>query len=88
MYCKQTNTKCSYIQSTNNHNFYETKEITIIVSTKLDASHTEEIYIKAEAYMSLHCSPGVELRGKRFTVCTKIAIILGTVRFTIRGGRL
>ena len=30
----------------------------------------------------------VEVRGKRFTVCTKIAIILGTVRFTIRGGRL
>ena len=28
------------------------------------------------------------LRGKRFTVCTEIAIILGTVRFTIRGGRL
>ena len=25
------------------------------------------------------------LRGKRFTVCTEIAIILGTVRFTIRG---
>jgi hypothetical protein len=30
----------------------------------------------------------VEVRGKRFTVCTKIVIILGTVRFTIRGGRL
>ena len=28
------------------------------------------------------------LRGKRFTVCTEIVIILGTVRFTIRGGRL
>ena len=28
------------------------------------------------------------LRGKRFTVCTEIAIILGTVRFMIRGGRL
>jgi len=28
------------------------------------------------------------LRGKRFTVCTEIAIILWTVRFTIRGGRL
>ena len=28
------------------------------------------------------------LRGKQFTVCTEIAIILGTVRFTIRGGRL
>ena len=28
------------------------------------------------------------LRGKRFTVCTEITIILGTVRFTIRGGRL
>ena len=28
------------------------------------------------------------LRGKRFTVCTEIAIILGTVRFTIRGGHL
>jgi hypothetical protein len=30
----------------------------------------------------------IDLRGKRFTVCTEIAIILGTVRFTIRGGRL
>jgi hypothetical protein len=28
------------------------------------------------------------LRGKRFTVCTEITIILGTVWFTIRGGRL
>ena len=28
------------------------------------------------------------LSGKRFTVCTEIAIILGTLRFTIRGGRL
>ena len=30
----------------------------------------------------------IELRGKRFTVCTEIAIIFGTVRFRIRGGRL
>jgi hypothetical protein len=29
-----------------------------------------------------------KLRGKRFTVFTEIVIILGTVRFTIRGGRL
>jgi hypothetical protein len=29
-----------------------------------------------------------KLRGKRFTVCTKIVIILGTVRFMICGGRL
>ena len=28
------------------------------------------------------------VRGKRITVCTEIAIILGMVRFTIRGGRL
>jgi hypothetical protein len=28
------------------------------------------------------------VRGKRFTVCTEISIILGTVRFTIRGGFL
>jgi hypothetical protein len=28
------------------------------------------------------------IRGKRFTVCTEIVIILGMVRFTIRGGRL
>ena len=28
------------------------------------------------------------LRGKRFTVCTEIVIILGTVRFTMHGGRL
>jgi hypothetical protein len=28
------------------------------------------------------------LRGKRFTVCTEITIILGMVRFMIRGGRL
>jgi hypothetical protein len=38
------------------------------------------------------CSLGFYLqntiRGKRFTVCTEIVIILGTVRFTIRGGRL
>ena len=27
-------------------------------------------------------------KGKRFTICTEIAIILGTVWFTIRGGRL
>ena len=27
-------------------------------------------------------------RGKRFTVCTEIAMILEMVRFTIRGGRL
>ena len=32
--------------------------------------------------------PAYLLRGKRFTVCTEIAIILGTVRFTIRGGHL
>ena len=30
----------------------------------------------------------LRLRGKQFTVCTEIAIILGTVRFTIRGGCL
>jgi hypothetical protein len=30
----------------------------------------------------------IPLREKRFTVCTEITIILGTVRFTIRGGRL
>ena len=30
----------------------------------------------------------LKIRGKRFTVCTEITIILGTVRFTIRGGRL
>ena len=29
-----------------------------------------------------------QLRGKRFTVCTEITIILGAVRFTIRGGHL
>ena len=29
-----------------------------------------------------------DVRGKRFTVCTEITIILGTVQFTIRGGRL
>jgi hypothetical protein len=29
-----------------------------------------------------------KVRGKRFTVCTEIAIILGTFRFTIHGGRL
>jgi hypothetical protein len=28
------------------------------------------------------------LRGKRFTLCTEIAIILRTVWFTIRGDRL
>ena len=28
------------------------------------------------------------VRGKQFTVCTEIAIILGTIRFTIRGGCL
>ena len=28
------------------------------------------------------------IRGKWFTICTEIAIILGTVRFTIRGGHL
>jgi hypothetical protein len=33
-------------------------------------------------------SHGMTVRGKRFTVCTEIEIILGTVRFTIRGGRL
>jgi hypothetical protein len=31
---------------------------------------------------------GHELRGKRFTAYTEITIILGTVRFTIRGGHL
>jgi hypothetical protein len=31
---------------------------------------------------------GYFLRGKRFIVCTEITIILGTVQFTIRGGRL
>jgi hypothetical protein len=30
----------------------------------------------------------VTVRGKRFTVCTEIAIILGAVRFTICGGHL
>jgi hypothetical protein len=29
-----------------------------------------------------------KVRRKRFTICTEIAIILGMVRFTIRGGRL
>jgi hypothetical protein len=28
------------------------------------------------------------VRGQRFTVFTEISIILGTVRFTIRGGHL
>ena len=32
--------------------------------------------------------PQRHVRGKQFTVCTEITIILGTVRFTIRGGRL
>jgi hypothetical protein len=31
---------------------------------------------------------GTAVKGKRFTVCTEITIILGTVRVTIRGGRL
>jgi hypothetical protein len=35
-----------------------------------------------------HNRLGLILRGKRFTICTEIAIILGTVRFTICGGRL
>ena len=30
---------------------------------------------------------GPVVRGKRFTVCTEITIIVQTVRFTIRGGR-
>jgi hypothetical protein len=34
------------------------------------------------------CMVSMLLRGKQFTVCTEITIILGTVRFTIRGGRL
>ena len=32
--------------------------------------------------------PQRHVRGKQFTVCTEITIILGTVRFMIRGGRL
>ena len=30
----------------------------------------------------------LSVRGKRFTVCTEIVINLGTIWFTIRGGRL
>ena len=30
----------------------------------------------------------VTVRGKRFTVCTEIALILGAVRFTMCGGHL
>jgi hypothetical protein len=30
----------------------------------------------------------LQVRGKRFTVCTEITIILGMVRFTILGGHL
>ena len=32
--------------------------------------------------------PWINVGRKRFTVCTEILIILGMVRFTIRGGRL
>jgi hypothetical protein len=36
----------------------------------------------------LYLWSSLQVRGKRFTVCTEITIILGTVRFMIRGGRL
>ena len=48
------------------------------------------VFYKIYAYFCL-CEKGKglkELKGKRSTVCTEIAILLGTVRFTIRGGRL
>ena len=44
--------------------------------------------IKVQPENHLHTKYKYVLRGKRFTVCTEIMIILGTVRFTIRGGRL
>jgi hypothetical protein len=43
----------------------------------------EETRVPGENHRHAAC-----LRGKRFTVCTEITIILGTVRFTIHGGRL
>jgi hypothetical protein len=47
--------------------------------------------IKSVQYLTMRCLLYILMqlvRGKRFTVCTEITIILGTVRFTIRGGRL
>jgi hypothetical protein len=37
---------------------------------------------------SLYHADIQQIRGKRFTVCTEITIILGAVWFTIHGGRL
>ena len=39
-------------------------------------------------YMTNKSYSVLDIRGKRFTICTEITIILGTVRFMIRGGSL
>ena len=56
---------------------------TISVMSWLSVLLLEETRVPGENHRHVAC-----LRGKRFTVCTEITIILGTVRFTIRGGRL
>ena len=45
---------------------------------------------KTDIITSIATSPIEQamIRGKRFIVCTEIAIILETIRFMIRGGRL
>ena len=70
-------------------NLYFFFSIKLINFSRMAISVQEILYIRkiwlnvdTSAYMYL------PLRGKRFTVCTEITIILGTVRFTIHGGRL
>ena len=55
---------------------------------KSDNQACISIFLVELAIVYRYLWSSLQVRGKRFTVCTEIMIILGTVRFMIRGGRL
>ena len=55
---------------------------------KFDNQACISIFLVELAIVYRYLWSSLQVRGKRFTVCTEITIILGTVRFMIRGGRL
>ena len=74
------------------HNFGgDSITLAMSITTKavnLNPAHGEVYSIQHHVIKFVSNLRQVGVRGKRFTVCTEIAIILGTARFTIRGGRL
>jgi hypothetical protein len=74
------------------HNFGgDSITLAMSITTKavnLNPAHGEVYSIQHHVIKFVSNLRQVGVRGKRFSVCTEIAIILGTARFTIRGGRL